>query len=63
MIYPRIETTTIQIDRKTIRTHRIEKFFSSQIYKVKNAEVVHQNIKDNLSKYNQQKKPLQTLLV
>ena len=63
MISLEIETTTTQTDRETINSHHIETILNFQIHKVKNADVVHRNIKVKLIEYDQQKKPIQIITV
>ena len=62
MTIPRTEMLIIQIDKEVIFNQRIEIIHDIKIHN-KTIEVVHLNIKDKLTKYNQLKKRNQTLTV
>ena len=59
------KTTTTQTDtpKETTLSHHVEITFDIQIQKAKTTQVIHQNIKDKLIKYNLQKKFNQILTV
>ena len=59
---PRTEFLIIQIDKENILSHRIEILHNINIHN-KTIEVAHLNIKETSTRYNQLKKPNQTLSV